>query len=187
MRVIGGIAGGRRLAAPKGDRVRPTADRVKEALFSILLSRYGTLQGLSVLDLFAGSGNLGIEALSRGAAHATFVDSHPLSIGAIRGNLALTCLSERAEMMPMDALKALHRLAGQNRVFDIIFIDPPYREHELMQSVLQILAGKRLTTTDGLIVFETGSKTILSLPEGFESVGKRLYGDTAIMLLAQLN
>jgi 16S rRNA (guanine(966)-N(2))-methyltransferase RsmD len=183
VRVIGGSAGGRKLTAPKGDRVRPTSDRVKEALFSILLSRLGSLTGLTVLDLFAGTGNLGIEALSRGAARALFVDNHPQSREMICSNLTLTGFTDRAEVLPMDVPKALQRLATVGNVFDLIFIDPPYQEVELMHRVLGMLAEQRLTTVDTLIVFETGSKTVLTLPERLELMEKRIYGDTAISLI----
>ena len=183
MRVIGGTAGGRKLVTPKGDRVRPTADRVKEALFSILLSRYGSLHGLTVLDLFAGTGNLGIEALSRGAACATFVDSHPQSQEMIRKNLTLTDLAARSELLPFDVLTALQRLKGDQRSFDLVFIDPPYRELELMQKVMQHLAGNQLTTECGLLVLESDGKTVPILPEGLVLLERRIYGDTAIHLL----
>lgn len=183
MRVIGGTAGGRKLVTPKGNRVRPTADRVKEALFSILLSRYGSLNGLTVIDLFAGTGNLGIEALSRGATHATFVDSHPQSREMIRKNLTLTGLADRAELVSHDVLTALQRLTEEQRNFDIVFIDPPYRELELMQKVLEHLAGYRLTTECGLIVLESDGKSVPTLPDGLVLLEKRVYGDTALHLL----
>lgn len=184
MRVIGGTAGGRKLATPKGNRVRPTADRVKEALFSILTSRHGSLNGLSVLDLFAGTGNLGIEALSRGAACATFVDNHPQSLEMIRNNLTSTGLSGRAELVPLDALTALKRLGRERKSFDLVFIDPPYRELDLTQGVLRQLAQYRLTTENGLIVLECDSKTAPTLlPDGLSMLEKRSYGDTTILLL----
>lgn len=183
MRVIGGSAGGRKLATPKGDRVRPTADRVKEALFSILSSRFGSLDGLTVLDLFAGTGNLGIEALSRGAASATFVDIHPQSRELIRRNLTLTGLADRAEVVSLDVLAALQRLADQGRRFDLVFVDPPYRELELMHKVLRMLADYPLTTAFGLIVLESDAKTVPVLPEVLLPGDRRVYGDTALHLL----
>lgn len=173
------------MATPKGNRVRPTSDRVKEALFSILLSRYGSLSGLSVLDLFAGTGSLGIEALSRGAVTATFVDSHPQSLELIRHNLDLTGFANQAELCPMEVLKALQHLRRAERSFDVIFVDPPYRELALAQEVLELLALHRLTPASGLIVFETGGKTILDLPEELELLEKRVYGDTAIYFIGQ--
>ena len=146
-------------------------------------SRLGSLAGLTVLDLFAGTGNLGIEALSRGAARALFVDNHPQSQELIRGNLTRTGFADRAELLPMDVPKALQRLATTGNVFDLIFIDPPYHEVALMHRVLGVIAEQRLTTIDTLIVFETGSKTVLTLPDRLELVEKRIYGDTAISLI----
>jgi 16S rRNA (guanine(966)-N(2))-methyltransferase RsmD len=183
VRIIGGSAGGRKLTTPKGDRVRPTSDRVKEALFSIVQSRLGSLTDLSVLDLFAGTGNLGIEALSRGAARVLFVDNHPQSLEMIRSNLTLTGFTDRADVLSMDVPKALQRLATAGTVFDLIFIDPPYHEVGLMHRVLDVLAEQQLTTVDTLIVFETSSKTVLTLPDRLELMEKRMYGDTAISLI----
>lgn len=185
MRVIGGIAKGRKLFAPKGDRVRPTADRVKEALFSILLSRLDSLTDCSILDLFAGTGNLGIEALSRGAARATFVDVNSQSADCIRKNLQVTGFGNRAELLQMDVLKSVDRLASENRLFHLIFIDPPYRDVELMHDLLRLLACRPILHPDGLIIFETGKNTVLHLPEGLETIEKRIYGDTSLLLIEQ--
>ncbi len=163
--------------------MRPTADRVKEALFSILTSRYGSFGSLNVLDLFAGTGNLGIEALSRGAACAVFVDNHPRSGELIRKNLKLTGFSGRAELLLLDVLTALQRLAVEQRRFDLVFIDPPYRELGLMQSVLVQLAEKRLTTDSGLIILECDAKTAPPLPDKLAMLERRNYGDSSILLL----
>src|SRR5690349_5632379 len=125
MRVIAGEARGRRLTTPKSQRVRPTADRVKEALFNILVSRLGELEGMRVLDIFAGTGNLGIEALSRGAAYAVFIDSHRDSAELIRKNLEITRFSERAKLVLQDALAALKSLARSEAPFHLVFLDAP--------------------------------------------------------------
>jgi len=185
MRVIAGSAGGRRLSAPKGNRVRPTADRVKEALFSMLLSRFGSFDGIYVLDLFAGTGNLGIEALSRGADTAVFVDSHRQSQDIIRANLALTGLSARSSLLPLDALTALKRLSREHRLFDIIFMDPPYHELDLIQEVLGELSRNRLTSEQGIVIMESSGKMVPALPENLTLLETRLYGDTAIHILEQ--
>ena len=134
MRIIGGIAGGRKLLAPAGSKVRPTADRVKEALFSILSSRFGNLSGFKILDLFAGTGNLGIEALSRGADHSVFVDVHPQSLRLIENNLVLTGLAAYGEVILGDAIRILKQLGARKSCFDIIFLDPPYLETALLQN-----------------------------------------------------
>src|SRR5215204_512227 len=122
MRVIAGAYGGRRLQAPPGTDTRPTADRVREALFSILGAR---VEGARVLDLFAGSGALGLEALSRGAAQVTFVESAPAALAALRANLA--ALGAGAEVVRADALRWLHAASRGARQYDLVFLDPPYR------------------------------------------------------------
>jgi 16S rRNA (guanine966-N2)-methyltransferase len=120
-RIVGGEFGGRRLAVPSDQRVRPTADRVREALFSIVGP---LLDGARVLDLFAGSGALGLEALSRGAAHATLVEILPASLTAIRANVASLGVADRTTVKRADALKYLDRVEGL--AFDVAFADPPY-------------------------------------------------------------
>ena len=122
MRVVAGIYGGRRLVAPPGDATRPTSDRVREALFSVLGA---SVAGARVLDLFAGSGALGIEALSRGAASALFVDRAPAAIKAIRTNL--DALGIEADVRRMPALAALRTAADRGDAYDLVFLDPPYR------------------------------------------------------------
>src|SRR6187401_1016297 len=125
MRIVAGIARGRRLRAPKGRLVRPTADRVKEAVFSILESRESST-GRAVLDLFAGAGTLGIEALSRGAAEAVFVEPSRAASEAIQDNLRTAGLDGEVLAMPAD--RAIKRLAAAGRRFDRVFLDPPYGE-----------------------------------------------------------
>ena len=122
VRVVAGQARGRRLVAPPGTDTRPTSDRVREATFNALESR-GELDGAKVLDLFAGSGALGIEALSRGAAHATFVDHDRRALDAIQANLDATGLAARATVVPADAARYLE---GSDATVDLVFLDPPY-------------------------------------------------------------
>lgn len=180
MRVIAGSARGRRLHPPAGSRVRPTADRVKEALFSALSSRFGSFEGLSVLDLFAGSGGLGIEALSRGVAETLFVDSHPESITLVRKNLTMTGLESAAALLLMDACKALKRVAADGRRFDIVLVDPPYADKELSERVLKLLAELDLLSQSSIIAFETDSRSELSTPDNIRLVSRKVYGDTAV-------
>lgn len=184
MRVIAGSARGRTLFSPSGNRVRPTADRVKEALFSSLGSRFGSFTGLAVLDLFAGSGALGIEALSRGAATAVFVDSHPDSLLLVRKNLELTGLANPAEILRLDAVKALALLAAGGKRFDIILADPPYAEKELAEQLLLLLAAGSLITAAGVIALETDSKAELLLPDNLTQLSRKTYGDTAVWMFA---
>ena len=122
MRVIAGEWRGRRLVAPPGEVTRPTADRTRETLFSMLVSRLGTFEGLRVADLFAGSGALGIEALSRGAGHAIFVENEREALKAIAANLATFKATDRAQVMGGSAL----RLAPISAPVDLLFADPPY-------------------------------------------------------------
>ena len=121
MRIIAGQWRGRPLVSPAGQGTRPTADRTRETLFSMLVSRLGSFAGLRVADLYAGSGALGLEALSRGAAHATFVDNDPRALAAIRANLLALNANDRADVQPLSAT----RLALA-QPFDMVFADPPY-------------------------------------------------------------
>lgn len=151
MRIIAGTARGARLKAPKGIDTRPTADRVKESLFSILGQR---VRGARVLDLFAGTGGLGLEALSRGAAAAIFVDR--ATVPLIKENATHTHLLERAQFLRQDVFTAFSRLAAAGERFDLIFCDPPY-EKGLWQRVLSVLDESPLLFPDALVVVECGA------------------------------
>jgi 16S rRNA (guanine966-N2)-methyltransferase len=170
MRVVAGEFKGRRLQAPRGRRTRPTADRVREALFSML----GDLSGLRALDLYAGSGALGIEALSRGAAEVAFVERDARAAATIERNLET--VGARAEVRRQDVLRFLASAPG---TFDLVFIDPPY------DSAIRLAAplSERLPTVltdDARIVTESDKRDplILSLPLEAE----RIYGDTRIAI-----
>jgi 16S rRNA (guanine966-N2)-methyltransferase len=171
MRVIAGTHRGATLRAPRGQQTRPTSDRVREALFSILAS----VEGAYVLDLFAGSGALGIEALSRGAADATFVDSRAGAVAVIRENLEH--LGQRAEVLRIPALRALACSPIADRHYDLVFLDPPYRlasslGPELSSALPPILApGAR-------VVAESDRRAPLEL--AFPLLRERQYGDTLI-------
>lgn len=121
MRIIAGELRGRKLVAPPGGWTRPTADRTRETLFSMLVSRLGSFEGLRVADLYAGSGALGFEALSRGAAAVTFVDNDPAAIQAIRANATGLGVADRSDIRPLSATKL-----APAQPFDLIFADPPY-------------------------------------------------------------
>jgi len=187
LRVISGTARGRTLHPPAGTRIRPTADRVKEAVFSSLASRFGSFEGLTILDLFSGSGSLGIEALSRGAESAVFVDSHPDSIRLSRENLRLTGLDKIATLMQMDAAKALQQLSNNGMTFDIILVDPPYADKEITERVIGLLGELGLTSQDGVLVFETDNRCELSSPDKFQLSSRKVYGDTAIWMFDRLD
>ncbi|HJV66324.1 MAG TPA: 16S rRNA (guanine(966)-N(2))-methyltransferase RsmD [Geomonas sp.] len=187
MRVIAGEARGRNLIAPKSMRVRPTADRVKEALFSMLMSRLGDLTDMRVLDIFAGTGNLGIEALSRGALFAVFVDSHRESAEIIRKNLEITRFTDRAKVVVQEASGALKVLARGEKPFHLVFLDPPYAEGHT-EKVLEALASSPLVDEGTTVVAEFSAKE--EIPRRFgrlQESERRIYGDTAISFLTITN
>jgi 16S rRNA (guanine966-N2)-methyltransferase len=168
VRVVAGAYKGRRLQAPKGPRTRPTADRVREALFSML----GSVEGAQVLDLFAGSGALGIEALSRGAASAVFVEREPRALEALRRNL--DPLDAETTVVRQDALRFLARAEGP---FDLVFVDPPYDSaprvaRPLSEGLPALISGK------ARIVTESDKRTPLEL--SLPLIRERTYGDTRI-------
>ncbi len=174
MRVIAGRWGGRRLAAPRGAATRPTSDRVREALFSILGDR---VHDARVLDLFAGSGALGLEALSRGAATATFVDSAPAAVTAVRANLE--ALGGEAEVRRSDAVRFLRAAPGQTRQYDLVLLDPPYRlaerlGRELSEALPAVLAPS------ALVISESDHRA--PLPLDLPLKDERRYGDTLIRI-----
>lgn len=167
-----------KLTAPRGTATRPTSDRVKEALFSILDST-NHLDGADVLDLFAGSGALGIEALSRGAAHATFVEKAAPAQESIRQNLTHTRLADRADILKMDVRQALERFTRNGTRFDLILMDPPYQADIYLEVIKRI--EKNLLTKGGILVAEVATRTPLPDPIGSLSrFDHRIYGDTAL-------
>jgi 16S rRNA (guanine(966)-N(2))-methyltransferase RsmD len=172
MRVIAGRYGGRRLQAPPGTATRPTSDRVREALFSILGAR---VVDARVLDVFAGSGALGLEALSRGAASATFVDSAPAALRALRANVA--ALGADAEVVRADALKWLRAASAGARQYDLVFLDPPYRQAEALGATLSGLLPAVLGP-DALVVAESDRRAPLELT--IPTIDERRYGDTLL-------
>ncbi len=174
MRVVAGLYRGRRLVAPPGDATRPTSDRVREALFSVLgLS----IEGARVLDLFAGSGALGIEALSRGAGAAAFVDRAPAAIKAVRANL--DALGIEADVRRLEARAALRAASARSEAYDLVFLDPPYRHAaelglKLSEALPAVLApGAR-------VVSESDRREPLEL--ALALTDERRYGDTVIRI-----
>jgi 16S rRNA (guanine966-N2)-methyltransferase len=174
MRVVAGRWGGRRLQAPPGDATRPTSDRVREALFSVLGPR---LQGARVLDLFAGSGALGIEALSRGAAEATFVDSAPAAQKALRANLA--ALGADAETRRQDGVRFLAGASEAGRQYDLVFLDPPYRLAGRLGGELSAMLPAVLAP-GATVIAESDRRTPLELDLPLHD--ERRYGDTLIRI-----
>ena len=153
-RVVTGRFRGAILQAPEGDKTRPTTDKVKEALFSIIQS---DVPGSEFLDLFAGSGAIGIEAVSRGAKEAVFVEKSKEALSCIAANLKTCRLEDRARIMKLDVMSALNTLS-RGEGFDIIFMDPPYNEG-MEKTVLKYIRGTELLKEDGLIVVESSVET----------------------------
>lgn len=175
MRVIAGALGGRRLVAPSGRATRPTSDRVREALFSAL----GPVEGASVLDLYAGTGALGIEALSRGAGRAVFVESERLALAALRQNLVSLGLEDRARVLAA----AVERVAAQVAAlapFDLVFADPPYARLPEAAARLEVLASGGVLAPGARLVLEHAARDAPPAIRGLEARRQRTYGDTAI-------
>lgn len=183
MRIVAGSAKGRVLAAPKSDDViRPTADRVRETIFNVLGQR---CDGLSVLDLFAGTGALGLEAVSRGAVKAVLVDRHREALELCRQNTATLRFGDRVEILPAGALEGIASLGKKGRVFELVFSDPPYALTAGV-SVLEALEAAKVVSPEGVAVIEHGKNE--QLPErvgGFLRIDERDFG-TAIVDIYRL-
>jgi 16S rRNA (guanine966-N2)-methyltransferase len=180
MRVIAGRLGGRRLRAPRGRTTRPTADRVREALFSML----GDVQGAHVLDLFAGSGALGIEALSRGAARAVFVERERFALEALRSNLEeLGIGASEGEIRRGDALGALRATRKRGETYDLVFVDPPYALAQALSRDLPPMLAPVLRA-GARVVVESDRRA--PLEPGLAAQASRRYGDTTITIHTNL-
>ncbi|HEV8341512.1 MAG TPA: 16S rRNA (guanine(966)-N(2))-methyltransferase RsmD [Candidatus Binatia bacterium] len=177
MRVIGGKVKGHRFKVPKGRAVRPTAARVKEALFNILPH---DLSGLKILDLFAGSGNLSVEALSRGAAEAVLVDRSPKLARTIRENLRTLGFADRTQVWTASALQAIRRLAHRRYTFDLVFVDPPY-EKGWTGKIVAALGREGLLRQSGMVIAEHSIRE--EVQESYGSLvlqDRRRYGSTVL-------
>ncbi len=183
MRIITGTAKGRQLKTPRGNDVRPTTDRVKESLFAILAGR---VPDAAVADLFAGTGNLGLEALSRGAASAVFVDASPASIALIRDNAARTGLQSRAEILRIDALAAVDRFARVGRTFDLIFCDPPYNRGLAPAVAAKIDAGGILRPGGALIIEHSRHEQLPDSLVNLTVSRTERYGETTVSILTHI-
>jgi len=178
MRIVGGIFRGRRLASFRGLSIRPTGDMVREAVFNVLSPGFHD-RFRRVLDLFAGTGAMGIEALSRGSAEAVFVDSDPKSAAIIGKNLAALGI-EGAEVLKADAIKAIADFARSGERFDLIFIDPPY-ESALTLEALTAIGGRGILNPGGVVVAETSRRNPATpAPPGLKPLAEKRYGDTVV-------
>lgn len=180
MRIVAGTHRGRRIAAPAGTATRPTADRVREAVFSIV----GPVDGLDVLDLFAGSGALGLEALSRGAGSATLVDRSPRAIACIRANAADLGLDGRVRVVRRDWRAALAAEGAAGRTFGLCLCDPPYSLTDRVVAGIGALLAP-LMTSSGTVVIEHSAALSPPDPRGLEIASRidRTYGDTAVSVI----
>jgi 16S rRNA (guanine(966)-N(2))-methyltransferase RsmD len=177
MRVIAGRFGGRRLTAPRGRETRPTSDRVREALFSVL----GSVSGVRVLDLYAGTGALGIEALSRGAADATYVESARPALAALRENLASLGLEGAARVVarPVAACASAGALPGP---FDLVFADPPYAALADVPPAVSALVAAGALAPGARVVVEHAARDAAPDIAGLSRRPTRTYGDTAVTI-----
>lgn len=173
MRVTGGSLKGRKLRAPR-EGARPTADRVREALFARI-----DPEGAVVLDLYAGTGALGIEALSRGAERVTFVERSARCARVLRQNLDALGVADRCEVLVADASAALSRLAEQERRFDLVLLDPPYAS-DAASAALAALARSELLPEGAMVVVESSRRRPPAAVAGLEAIDERRYGDTLI-------
>jgi 16S rRNA (guanine966-N2)-methyltransferase len=181
MRVVGGSLRGRPLAAPKSQSIRPTADRLRESLFNILVHAYDDpITGARVLDLFAGTGALGIEALSRGSAFTLFVDDGAEARALLRENVATLGLGGVSRIFRRDATKL--GPAYPVEPFSLAFLDPPYGKGLAEQALASARAGGWLVP-DALIVVEEAKKSAFAAPEGFAEIERRPYDDTEFVVL----
>ena len=184
MRVTGGIFGGRVLAAPRDARVRPTSDKVRQAIFNILLHNdFGlTLEGARVADLFAGTGALGIEALSHGASFCLFVDDNAESRALIRENVEALSLTGASKIWRRDATGLGAMSACSGGPFELVFLDPPYRKN-LIAPALDCLRDGGWLVDRAILVAETAEDEIVPPADGFRSLDERVYGDTRVLFL----
>ncbi|WP_336488466.1 16S rRNA (guanine(966)-N(2))-methyltransferase RsmD [Methylobacterium nigriterrae] len=180
MRIVGGDLRGRRLAAPRSDAIRPTSDRLREALFNVLAHAYDdAVAGARVLDLFAGTGALSFEALSRGAAYALLVDEGAEARALIRQNIEALGLEGATRLFRRDATRL--GPAGPAGRFSLVFCDPPYNRGLAPAALAAAAAGDWLAPGALVLVEEAGSAA-LALPPGFAELERRGYGDTAVTL-----
>lgn len=178
MRVIAGKFKSRRLRTLRGMSLRPTSDRLRETFFDILGD---TVQDSVFVDLFAGTGAIGIEAISRGAEHVVFVEKHTPAVKLICENLKSLGIDAETEILPMDAIRGLEKLASQHLRADFIFLDPPYAQADEYEKVLEFIGSAELLSAGGLVIAEHSKKLELSLfAEALERTRVVVQGDSAL-------
>jgi 16S rRNA (guanine966-N2)-methyltransferase len=179
-KITGGQLGSRKLKSPKGMSVRPTPGRVKESLFSILMPQ---IDGARFLDLYSGTGAIGFEAVSRGAAHVTCVESHRETAAAIEEAARDLGVSKKLEVVSSPVDRALYRLEGP---FDIVYADPPYAD-ALPETVFRLLRERALLAPEATVIYEHAARTILPEVPGYRSVREEVYGDVALAFFAAVD
>ncbi|MBN1192467.1 MAG: 16S rRNA (guanine(966)-N(2))-methyltransferase RsmD [Coriobacteriia bacterium] len=181
MRIVAGKYRGRRIAAPPGRDTRPTSDRVREAIFSVVYSSIGDLDGICALDLYAGSGALGLEALSRGASTCTFVESDRWAAGVINENLLSLGLGEGACKVLRMPVERLSPGVLDASPVSLLLADPPYRiDATEFSGVVAGLASRGALSPGAMVVYEHAARTKAVWPTGFKECAERRYGDTAV-------
>ena len=180
MRIIGGKLKGRKLRSVRGTRTRPTADRTREAIFNIIAFQ---LQDVRVLDLFAGTGALGIEALSRGAQSAVFIDSSKPSLSILRDNLAGLSMENSTRVLRWDLAANLNCLLSLPRAFDLIFMDPPYNKNLIRPALENLLASQSMNSGALVIVEHSIREPVEPDHFPFDVVDHRQYGKTLVSFL----
>lgn len=178
MRVVAGEAKGRRLVTPPGPVTRSATERVRMSLFGMLEPE---VDGARVLDLFAGAGTIGIEALSRGAAHATFVERDRAALAALRTNLAATRYEDRATVVGADVLRALDR--GIGGPYDLVFCDPPFADVDALSAVLAHRGLAAALAPEALVIHRIMRKHPAAIPEGATAVRTKVIGEEALVFL----
>ena len=176
LRIISGRFKGRRLDPPGDPQIRPTSDRLRERIFSILQSRVGSFEGFSVADVFAGTGAMGIEAVSRGATKAWFVEKHEGSLALLRGNLEKVGIAGLGRVIAADA----RQLPKADEPFNILFLDPPYRRR-LAEPTLTSLVECDWAGNESLVIVEIAADDPFDLPDGFRMVDERQQGNSRVL------
>jgi 16S rRNA (guanine966-N2)-methyltransferase len=179
VRIIGGEAKGRPFSAPKGSGLRPTSDRIKEALFATLYS----VKDVSFLDLYAGTGSVGMEALSRGARKCVFIEKDVRLTRALKKNIALFAFGGECEVLTMEVRKGIRLLVERQERFDIVFADPPYGKG-LVGDTFELLSDGEIIAPGGIIIFQHGEAESLRMHGGeFAMIDQKRYGDTVLSFL----
>lgn len=178
MRIIGGEYGGRKLISPKDNTIRPTTDRMRETIFNILSHTSGGFDGATILDVFAGSGAMGLEALSRGAAHATFFDKDPAALQLVKKNTGLLDAHDKSTIKNVTA----PIFPRAQTAYDFIFIDPPYKL-DIISDTLAALNKNNYFADNGLVIVEYSPGNKVRFPDYFDVLKEKTYGDTRFSFL----